>query len=310
MKKRISPLLILLLLAMLVACTQDPSQPLQPAASPGKLKVVATTTIVGDVVQHIGGQAIQLNVLLPVNADPHSFQPTPQDAAKVAEAQVIFVNGAGLEAFLSPLLENAGSQVRQVSVSQGISLHSALEEEHEEDDPQGDPHVWMDPNNVMVWVKNIAAALSEADPQNATLYQNSAEMYLQNLDELDLWIRQQVDQIPEARRVLVTDHQVFGYFAERYGFQQLGAVIPGYSTMSQPSAQELAALEDSLRSLNVPAIFVGNTIQPNLVEQVSNDTGTQLLFVYTGSLTDASGPAATYLDYMRFNVNVIVSALK
>ncbi|MEW5867900.1 MAG: metal ABC transporter substrate-binding protein [Chloroflexota bacterium] len=307
-------------LLLLTACVPgaSPTPPSSPA--PGKIRVVATTTIVGDVVRNIGGEAIALDVLLPINADPHSFQPTPRDAAIVSEAQVIFANGAGLEAFLEPLLNNANSQARQVSVSEGISLLAMPEnhddheehegEEHEHEHAGGDPHTWIDPYNVMVWVKNIQSALSEIDPQNASLYQKNAEQYLQSLNKLDLWVRRQVDQIPQENRILVTDHQVFGYFAARYGFEQIGTIVPGYSTLSQPSAQELAELEDAIRALGVPTIFVGNTVNPTLAERVANDTGTQLVFIYTGSLTDADGPAPTYLDYIRFNVNALVSALK
>ena len=134
--------------------------------------------------------------------------------------------------------------------------------------------------------------------------------YRQELIDLDQWILEQVAQIPEANRELVTDHQLFIYFANRYGFEQIGAIVPGYSTLSEPSAQELAQLEDAIRELGVRAIFVGNTVNPALAQRVANDTGTKLVFLYTGSLTEATGPAPTYLDYMRFNVQAIVEALK
>lgn len=327
-----------LLLAMLAACASP-----TPTAAPQsrKLRVLATTTIVGDVVRNVAGDAVELSVLLPVGADPHSFTPTPQDVAKVSEADLVFANGAGLEEFLQALLENAGAADKTVAVSQGISLlqgeahsHSAEEEhateeqaqqpmpttetsdagehdhDHEHEHAAGDPHTWFDPNLVMIWVQNIATTLSEKDPQNASSYQKNAEAYTAQLRELDQWIRQQVETIPAENRLLVTDHKSFAYFAERYGFTQVGAVLPSFSTLAEPSAQELAALEDAIRQLGVKAIFVGTTVNPNLAQRIAQDTGVQLVTLYTGSLSEADGPANTYLNFMRYNVNAIVEALK
>jgi manganese/iron transport system substrate-binding protein len=277
-----------------------------------KLQVVATTTIVGDVVSNIGGNAIQLDVLLPPGSDPHSFDPTPQDVAKIAKANLIFANGAGLETFLDPLLKNAGSKARVVYVSDGIQLiqfQSKLPGE-ESGPGGGDPHTWFDPQNVKGWVQNIEKALSAQDPGNAQIYAANAQHYTQQLDELDRWIQTQVGQIPPDQRKLVTDHEAFTYFAARYGFQQVGAIVPGYSTLAQPSAQELAALEDAIRQLGVKAVFVGDTVNPNLAERVAQDTGVKLMHLYTGALSKSSGPAGTYLDFMRYDVNQIDNALK
>jgi manganese/iron transport system substrate-binding protein len=279
---------------------------------PGKLQVVATTTIVGDVVRNIGGDAIQLEVLLPPGSDPHSFDPTPQDVAKIAKAGLIFANGAGLETFLDPLLKNAGSQAQVVYVSDGIQLiHFQSNLPGEESGPGGgDPHTWFDPQNVKVWVQNIEKALSAQDPGDAQTFAANAQRYTQQLDELDGWIKTQVGQIPSDQRKLVTDHEAFTYFASRYGFQQVGAIVPGYSTLAQPSAQELAALEDAIRKLGVKAVFVGETVNPNLAERVAQDSGVKLVYLYTGALSDSNGPAGTYLDFMHYDVNQIVNGLK
>lgn len=284
--------------------------------STGSLKVVATTTIVGDVVQNVGGLMIDLTTLLPPGTDPHSYEPTPQDLAKIADADLVFINGAGLETFLDRLLANSGTQAETVEVSESIALREAPEdeagehqEEHTHEGEEGDPHTWTDPNNVLIWVDQIASALSQRDPGNQAAYQANAEQYRRELIDLDEWIQQQVAEIPAANRLLVTDHELFGYFADRYGFTQVGTVIPGYSTVAQPSAQELAALEDSIRALGVRAIFVGNSVNPALEERLASDTGTRLVFLYTGSLSDPGGPASTYLDYARYNVEAIVQAL-
>jgi ABC-type Zn uptake system ZnuABC Zn-binding protein ZnuA len=162
----------------------------------------------------------------------------------------------------------------------------------------------------MVWVQNIELALSEADPENAQAYAASAEAYEADLDSLDTWIREQVAQISEENRKLVTDHTLFSYFADEYGFEQVGALIPGYSTLAEPSAQDIARIEDAIAELDVNAVFVGNTINPSLATRVAEDTGTQLVFVYTGSLSERGGEAGTYLDYMRFNISAFVDALR
>lgn len=300
---------ILVLLGLIFSAAACGTAPAAENVQPGGLKIVATTTIVGDVVRQIAGDQNQVTTLLPLGADPHSFQPTPQDVVRVADAGIIFSNGAGLEEFLQPLLNNAGSQAEVVPVSESIQLLDA-QGPHASDHPGGDPHTWFDPNNVIQWTQVIEQKLSDLDPANAQVYAANAQAYRQQLNELDTWIQEQVAQIPQANRQLVSDHTVFTYFANRYGFTQDGAILPGYSSMAQPSAQELAALEDTIRNLGVKAVFVGETANSSLSERVARDTGTQLVYLYTGSLSAPDGPAGSYLDLMRYDVSVIVEALK
>jgi manganese/iron transport system substrate-binding protein len=283
-----------------------------------KLQVVATTSIVADVVRHVGGDRIDLTTLLPFGTDPHTFEPTPQDVAAVTDADVVFINGAGLEVFLEPLLESAGEQVTVVPVSYGIALLQ-LEDARENQEEAGnghnsregaDPHTWFDPHNVVVWTHNIAHALSALDPDHAAAYAANGSAYEEELQELDAWIREQLAQVPEKNRKLVTDHATFRYFAQQYGFQQLGAVFPGYSTLAEPSAQDLAELEDAIREFEVRAVFVGLTVNQDLAERVADDTGIQLVFLYTGSLSEPGGPADEYLSLMRYNVSAIAEALR
>lgn len=289
--------------------TNAPGATGERAAIDQPLQVVATTTIVGDVVRNIAGDRVQLTVLMPPGADPHSFEPTPQDVASIANADIVFINGVGLEEFLEPLLENAGGDARIVSVSEGVTTREfAGEEAHEHEHKGDDPHVWFNPLNVVVWTENIEKTLSELDPNNAEAYRSSAEAYKQHLAELDNWIQGQVARIPENRRTLVVDHALFGYFADRYGFEQVGAVIPGLSTMAEPSAQEIATLEETIRTLQVPAIFVGTTVNPTLAERVAEDTGIRLVRVFTDSLSPPDGPASSYLALMRYDVSAFVDA--
>lgn len=287
-----------------------------------RLRVVATTSLVADVVQQVGGDTIDLQVLVPLGADPHSFTPAPQDVAAVANADVVFINGAGLETFLEKLLESAGAEVPIVPVSAGITLlegaahaEAQAETDAEHEDPEyyhdgGDPHTWFSPRNVKLWTQNIAESLSALDPAHTTAYAANAAAYIKELEALDLWISDQVTQIPPANRKLVTDHTVLTYFAEAYGFEQLGAIIPGYSSLAAPSAQDLARLEDAIREFDVPAVFVGITLNPSIAAQVAQDTGVQLIPVYHGSLSEVGGPADTYLTFMRYNVKAIVGGLR
>jgi ABC-type Zn uptake system ZnuABC Zn-binding protein ZnuA len=308
MKTKLTLLSFLAIAALLLSACGGAKTP----AAGDKLPVLATTSIVADVVRQVGGDYVQVTTLLPLGTDPHTFEPRPQDAAAIADATLVFANGAGLEEFLQPLLESAGATDKLVEVSQGIEL---LPFEGEEGDGEhhhegGDPHTWMDPNNVMVWTENIAAALSAADPAHAEAYRANAAAYQEQLRALDAWIRQQVAPIPVEQRLFVADHATWGYFAEEYSFRQVGTITGSFSTGASPSAQELAALEDEIRSFGVRVILVGTDVNTNLAEQIAQDTGARIVRVYHGSLTPADGPAATYLDFMRYNVTAIVDALK
>ncbi len=303
---------LLILLPLLTACGSS-GRSAAPPARPGEITVAATTTVVGDVVGQIGGEGLRVVVLLPVGSDPHSFEPTPQDVAAVSEARLVFANGLGLEAFLEPLIESAGAADRVVSVSAGIQprkLGGSGGETAAGGTKEDDPHVWLNPENVLQWVDVIEAALSEVDPPRADDYAANAERYRQSLTELDQWVAEQVNTIPPERRVLVTDHDELGYFADRYGFELMGTVMPGFSTLAEPSAQDLAALEEAIRQHSLPAIFVGTTVNPALVKRITDDTGIKLVSLYIGSLSEPGGPAATYLDLMRYDTTAIVDGLR
>lgn len=280
--------------------------------------VVATTSIVGDVVAQIGGDEIRLSVLVPLGADAHSFEATPADAVLLARAAVVFVVGVGFEEALEPLLATTGARVVELAkfvpllAWQGHDDKHAKDAEHgDEDHPHGeyDPHVWTDPTLVSLWTHAIRDVLSELAPQHTAAFAARAAAYRERLAQLDLWIVQQVSRVPRENRLLVSDHHVLGYLAHRYGFRVAGAVVPGLSPLAEPSARELAELIGTIRALGIPAVFVSTTVNPQLAEQVTRDTGTLLVRLYTESLSDPGGPAPTYLDLMRHNVTAIVSAL-
>ncbi|MBM3152524.1 MAG: zinc ABC transporter substrate-binding protein [Chloroflexi bacterium] len=296
---RFHPITMALAILFLVSCTGAG----QEAEGDDRMPVVATTSIVAAVVSSIGGEFIAITLLLPLGTDPHTFEPRPQDVAAISDARLVFANGAGLEEFLQPLLESVGPQERLVEVSRGMELlpfSGEVNEEagagHTEEDgfshEGGDPHTWMDPNNVLLWVDEIVAALSAADPAHAAEYETNAARYRASLLELDGWIRGEAAQVPPENRLFVSDHAVFGYFCEEYGFTQVGTITASFSANVAPSARDLAALEDSIRQSGARAVFVGESANPQLAAQVAEDTGIALVTVYHASLSEAGGPAA------------------
>jgi len=300
----------------------DPSD-LSPVGLGGgeKLRVIATTNIVADVVGNIGGDTIELMALIPLGADPHTYQPTPGDYRAMADAHVIFISGLGLEEPMHGTLGQIAEEVSIVSLSEGIEPRQIGVDEKPEPESEGkaseyegdlhpegvDPHVWFDPFNVMIWAENTALALGALDPPNADLYGDNALEFIETLEDLHLWIEREVAQLPDENRELVTDHLTLGYFAQRYGFEMIGAVIPAYSTAAEPSARELASLEDAIIALDIKALFVGITVNPRIAERVTEDTGVVLVPLYSGSLSEPE--AGTYLEFMKFNVDAIVEAL-
>ena len=279
-----------------------------------KLQVVATTNLVADLVAQVGGEHIALYTLMGPGVDPHSYTSTPEDMRTLEDAQVIFINGLHLEEALADRLAALTAPV--VAVNVGVTPRELAPDEHdeaaaaEEHHHEGaDPHTWQRVANVKQWVENVRTTLRQLDPPQAAAYDAAADAYLVELDALDAEIRAKVATIPADNRKLVTDHETFGYFADEYGFTLVGALIPSLSTSAEPSAQALAALQDQLAKEGVKAIFVGTTVNPRLADQIAEDLGIQVVSLYSDSLSAPDGPAATYLDFMRFNINAIVAAL-
>lgn len=274
-----------------------------------RLRVLATTTIVGDTVARIGGDLIDLTVLLPAGTDPHAYVASPQDQVALAEAQVVFINGLGLEESLLPTLGKV-EQGPVVSVNEGVTPLAAGGEQADAAHGPSDPHTWQDVRNVAQWVLTVADALARLDPSNAAAYRRAAEDYRAELAALHADVATTIETIPSARRLLVTDHDDLSYFAAAYGMQVVGAVTPSFSSMASISAQEMAALQDQIKAQGVPAIFVGSTVNPRLADQVALDTGVRVVPLYTDSLSVPDGPAPTYVKMMRANAQTIADALR
>jgi ABC-type Zn uptake system ZnuABC Zn-binding protein ZnuA len=325
--------------ACLLGCTAQPSAGtgdtyLTPAADvpPAELtdgrplRLVATTNILADVVRQVAGPQAEVRALIPAGVDPHSFEPTPADVRALAQADLTFVNGFGLDAFVLDLITQAGRAPVIVSASESITpiefaadTHAGGEAEpaaggqaHEADEPShdhdADPHVWLDPQNVSLWTTTVETALAARDPARAADVRRRAEAYRADLLALDAAIERQLAILPDHARLLVTDHDEFGYFARRYRFTIVGAVIPAASSMAEPSAQDVARLEQSIRDLGVRAVFVSTVVNPRLAQRVAGDTGIRLVNLHVHSLT-VGGPADTYLDLMRGNAAAIAAAL-
>ncbi len=452
------------------APTTAPAAPAEPTIAPTTpplaeaptLKVLAAQSFLADIAQNVAGDRLTVEALIPRGIDPHIFEPTPADVRKVADSNVLIVNGAGFEEFLDSLLANAGGERTVIEASQGLTSRTAREGEvavmspeelsdalcveaadlfpaaegitagadqasavelgmHKEEEhdhghdhehggmfwqvaltrqadgtyagflkwdaeggeiaiatgdgalvvtsidanaaveaeetltlacsgltqamimdvekgeyllalsgfrePQatlmisspgghhhhdeGDPHFWLDPTKVVTYVANIRDGLISVDPAGAEVYRANAERYIAQLNELDRFIAEEIARIPEASRKLVTNHESFGYFADRYGFRIIGTIVPGVSTGASPSAQQLARLADRVREADVQVIFLETGANPQLAEQLARETGIRVVSdLYTHSLSDADGPAPTYLDMMRYNVKQIVEALQ
>jgi ABC-type Zn uptake system ZnuABC Zn-binding protein ZnuA len=311
MKVTFKPVLSLWLglVFVLGACGPAATQP--ATGSSATPKVLAVETFLAEIAQNVAGERLKVESLIPLGLDPHAFEPTPQDVLKVAGSQVLIVNGAGFETWLTKTLENAGGQRRVVEASSGLTSRSLQPGEQPDPDHVGDPHFWLDPTKVAKYVENIRDGLMAADPAGAEVYTRNAAAYLIKLNDLDAWIKTQVAQIPVERRLLVTNHESFGYFADRYGFKLVGAIVPSVSTEASPSAQQLAQLVDQIKASGAPAVFLETGASPQLAEQISAETGVKVVTgLYTHSVTAADGEAPTYLEMMKFNVAAIVEALK
>jgi ABC-type Zn uptake system ZnuABC Zn-binding protein ZnuA len=299
-------LLVIFIVLALSACAP---QAAQTPAQTGQLRVLAVEGFLADLTRQVAGERALVESLIPDGLDPHAFTPAPGDVARIADAQLLVVNGAGLESWLQETLDNAGGTRQVIEASAG--LQSRTPQAGEIVEGGGDPHFWLDPTLAVRYVENIRDGLILADPAGKETYTRNTAAYITQLKELDAWIKTQIEQIPVEKRLIVTNHESFGYYADRYGLRILGTIIPSVSTGSAPSAQQMANLIDSIRQSGATAIFLETGANPKLAEQIAAETGVVVISdLYTHSLTAADGPAPTYLQMMRYNTSRIVEVLK
>ncbi len=291
------------------------------------LPVVASFSILGDIVREVGGPDIELATLVGPDSDAHTYEPTSADVRKLATARVLFVNGLGFETWLPRLLKSAGFAGATVIASQGMTPRlcssNAAYHDHHRDEPIGhehaddqgdsdsvhlDHHAWQNLANGVLYARNVAQALAAADPARAAAYKERADAYITKLEALDDRVKKTFAAIPEQRCKVLTSHDAFGYFGDAYGIMFIPAV--GLSSDAEPSAAALAVLIAQVRREQVTAVFVENMASPKLATQIARETGAKLGGVlYSDALSKAGQPGATYLEMFEWNVRQLAAAL-
>lgn len=267
------------------------------------LSAVASFTVLADVVQQIGGDKVKVKSLIGPNGDPHQFEPSPNDARALTEADLTFISGHGLERWFERLVTASGYQGKPVVVSDGITFRPRERRGQASDDP----HVWNSPLNVLVWVSNIEIALIAADPEDAALFKANAERYRGELRALDRYAHGKLDSIPEAKRKILTSHDAFGYLGRDYGITFLSPL--GLSTETEPSAAHVAQLIDQIKKEGIKLYFIENSNDPRLVQQIAAATGARPGGeLFAEALSTPDGPAPTYVRMFRHNLEEIAKA--
>ena len=271
-----------------------------PANAQERLNVVASFSILGDFVRNVGGDRVNVTVLVGPDSDAHVYAPTPADAKKVAAAKLVFVNGLGFEGWLPRLVKSAGGKAVVVTTTTGIAPLKLGSE--------ADPHAWQSVANAKIYVANIRDALAAAMPADAEGFKTRAGAYLASLDALEREVREGVARIPEGRRKVISTHNAFGYFAASYGVEFIAPV--GVSTESEASARDVAGIITQIRAAKIPAVFLENVTDPRLMARISAETGAKVGgTLYSDSLTGEKGDSPTYIAMVRHNIKTLTSAL-
>lgn len=277
-----------------------------PARADDPMPVVASFSILGDIVRQIAGPDAAVKTLVGPDGDAHVYQPSPTDAKAVAGAKLIFMNGLGFEGWMARLLKSSGTKGKAITVTQGVKPHAATAEGH--DHGNVDPHAWQDVGNVRVMVANIAQALTDADPAHAEGYQTRAATYQAALERLDAEIKAQIGALTASQRRVITSHDAFGYYGKAYGVSFRAP--QGMNTDSEASAKDVARLIGQIRKEKIRAVFVENISDPRLTQQLAKEAGAVIGgALYSDALSPADGLAATYLDLMRYNTKTLVTGM-
>lgn len=272
-----------------------------PPPQPLPLRIVATFSILQDLVQEIAPN-VPVETIVPVNADPHVYQPTPSDVKKLAHADLIFVNGLGFEGWMDRLIQASGFKGKIIVVSKNVQPRSLID--HKTGRTTVDPHAWHDVRSAIKYTQEIVEALCTQDPKNTKEYKKQGDRFIKELTNLHQWAQKQFKEIPLDRRVVVTTHDAFWYFGEAYGIQFLSPV--GISTEAHPSPNDILKLINQIRRDHVRAIFMENLSDPKTLQQIAEEAGVAIGgTLYADSLSEKEGPAATYIQMIRHNVQAI-----
>ncbi|KQQ31755.1 metal ABC transporter substrate-binding protein [Methylobacterium sp. Leaf123] len=284
------------------------------AAEGAGLKAVATFSILADLVAQVGGEQVAVTSLVGPDADAHGYSPTPGDARKLAEANLVVVNGLGFEGWMERLIKASGTKAPVTIASKGVKTvtgshdHDHAEDHGHDHGDHPDPHAWQNVANAKLYVANIRDGLSAADPDHAALYAANAAAYTQKLDALDAEIRAALSAIPEERRRIITTHDSFGYFSAAYGMRFLAP--QGISTDSEAGPKDVARIIRQIRRDKVPAVFVESIADPRLMQQIARESGAKVGGrIYSDALSAPGGPAPGYLEMMRANLSAFRDAL-
>jgi zinc/manganese transport system substrate-binding protein len=275
-----------------------------PVLAQDKLNIVATFSILADLVKNVGGDRVEVKSLVGPNGDAHVYQPTPNDAKTLSDAKLVFVNGLGFEGWMARLVKASGTKAAMVTATKGVKPRKMEEGGHSE----ADPHAWQSVVNAKTYVGNIYDALVVADPAGKSTYQANASAYIAKLEALDVQVRAAVAAIPADRRKIITTHDAFGYFGAAYG---VAFIAPqGVSTESEVSARDVAKIITQIRKQKIPAVFLENVTDERLLKRIAEESGARVGgTLYSDALTDDKGPAPTYIDMMRHNVKQLSTAL-
>lgn len=291
--------------ALALAACNPASQGGQTGEAGAKIRAVATTTMIADLVRQVGGHRVEVKGIMAPGGDPHVYKPVPGDAEAIAKAQVVFVNGLKLEHWIEDLIHNAGGEDKPVVVvSEGMKARVSPF-----DAQVPDPHFWFDVARWRAAGANVEKGLAAIDPPGAGVYAANAKLYDQQLQALDGWVRDRVKAVPAARRKLVTSHDAFAYFGEAYGFE----VVPvqGISTDAEASTKDVARVVDLVRKTGVKTLFVETSVNPKLIEQVARETDTRVGgALYSDSTGPLESPGGTYVGMVRDNVSLLVEGLR
>ena len=274
-----------------------------------KIKVVATFSILDDLVTNVGRDRVEITTLVGRNSDAHVYSPSPSDAKLLADANVVVTNGFGFEGWITRLIKASGTKAPIITAVKGIKPRRMQRgESHEREQSTTDPHAWQSVANAKIYVANIRDALIAADPAGKAAYQANAAGYLGELDALEKEVKDAIAAIPAARRKVITTHDAFGYFKDAYG---LDFIAPqGVSTETEASARDVAKIIGQIKRQDIPAVFLENITDPRLLKRIAEETGAKIGgTLYSDALTDDKGPAPTYIDMMRHNIRTLTAAL-
>jgi len=273
-----------------------------------KLHVIASFSILGDLVKNVGGERLQVGTLVGPNGNAHVYAPSPGDAKSVADAKLVFVNGLGFEGWIDRLVKASGTKAPIIVATKGIKPRErAVAGGH--DHGPADPHAWQSVANAKIYVANIRDALIAADPAGKDVYAGNAAAYLAKLDALEQEVRDGIAKVPADRRRVITSHAAFGYFQDAYGVRFTAP--QGVSTEAEASAKDVAAIITQIKKQKIPAVFLENVTDPRLVQQIARETGAKIGgTLYSDALTDAKGDATTYIDLIRHNLKQLAAALE